>query len=507
MNFKCDNKELKAIASVYKYAINKTDESENNRQNILKEINLNYNNFNFSNLIEYREKLCNFAFSIIESFEKESILFFAEFLREQYCNNEFPKRMLDHYMSITEAGIYIQKIALQKNCSFRKTASFNRSRLCLLLETLFMYELLDMKIKFSINNSYVCNFESLFLPLAEDEIDSYFEKYDLYFRVEKPEERMVYNPQLREYLLKKKLTPAAIYLDADHVLKEVLGFTYSDIDTVVNNIEKQIHKFNISKKCLTGQHHVRIKKEELVNLFTGLVNKDSMESMLSHLSLNMCIEKNIDSSNRMLELRCIVEDGDVLSFGLCTIKECLLILKAISLPGHFPNEIGITKDKNALFGEFQNKLSQYFSYMVGDLFQQNGFHVPLKESGLIKVELNTIQLSNKKLIFKDIDVLALDVVNKKLYNCELKYYKVKIDYQSMLTDALENKKYENFLKRQRILEDNKEQILEEIFGITNLEGYCVCPIVITSRVNNNTKQVPEYSFEELKRKVLNKEVL
>mgnify|MGYP003158424839 FL=1 len=507
MNFKCVDKDLKVIASIYKYAIKETDESQKNRQYILKEINLNNNNFNYCNLTEYKEKLYDFAFKIIESFEKESILFFAEFLREQYCYNQFDKRMLDHYMAITEAGIYIQKIALKNNCSFRKKASFNRSRLCLLLETLFMYNLLDMKIKFSINNSYVCNFESLFLPLAAEEINSYFEKYDLYFRVKKPEEWEVYNPQLRKHLQKKRLTPATIYQDADHVLKEVLGFTYSDIDIVVSNIESKIYKFNISKKCLNGKHHVRIKKGELVNLFTNLVNKDNMESMLSYLSLNMCIKNNIDPSNRMLELRCIVEDGDVLSFGLCTIKECLLILKAISLPGHYPNEIGITKNENELFCEFQQKLSQYFSYIVGDLFQQNGFHIPLKKSGLINVDLKTIQLSNKKLTFKDIDVLALDVVNKKLYNCELKYYKVKMDYHSMLTDALESKKYESFLKRQKILEDNKEQILNEIFGITNPEGYCVCPIVITSRVNNNTKQVTEYSFEELKKKVLNKEVL
>ena len=507
MNFKNIDKEFKVIESVYKYAIKQTNESKENMEDILKSINLQQYNFNFDNLKEYREKLYELAVSTVESFERDSILFFAEFLREQYCTNEFPQKMLDHYMSITEAGIIIQKIALNKNCSFRKGANFNRGRLCHLLETLFMYDIIDMKIKYSVNNLYSCDYENLICPLDGEEIELYFKKYDLYFRVQKPEERQVFDTNLKNYLEKRRLTPANIFQDADGTLKVILGFTYSDIDNIVTNIEERIRIFNMKEKCLYGQHHIRINKNKISELFRDLIDKENMDSLLRYLSLNRCIHGNTDTDSRMLELRCITEIDEYLSFGLCNIKECLLILKAISLPGHYAKEIGITKDKNEMFGEFQQKLSNFFSYMVGDFLQHYGYVLPLKESGLIRVELNTIQLSDNKLTFKDIDVLALDPINKRLYNCELKYYKVKMDYQSMLTDALENKKYQNFLKRQAILEENKDEVLLELFGIQDTINYSVCPIVVTSRVNHNTKQVTEYSFEELKKKVLNKEIL
>ena len=63
------------------------------------------------------------------------------------------------------------------------------------------------------------------------------------------------------------------------------------------------------------------------------------------------------------------------------------------------------------------------------------------------------------------------------------------------------------MKRQAILEENKDEVLLELFGIQDTINYSVCPIVVTSRVNHNTKQVTEYSFEELKKKILNKEIL
>lgn len=507
MNQKETKKVLRTIVSVYDYAKVESSESKKNREYILKKMELSAENFDFDKLEEYTQFLHQYAIKIIESFKKEDIIFLTEFIREQYCFNEFPEKMLYFYMRITEVAIYIQKIALQKKRKFKEVGNFNRNRLCELIEILFMYDEIKIKSEYAINNNYRCSFEELFLPLSDNEIEEFFEQYDLYFRVKKPEERKVYDNNLKKYLERKKLTPERIYKDADIILKEILGFTYTDIDNIVKYIDYKINIENLKEKCLYGEHHVKIKKDKFYELFKEIISIENLNSLVEFLSLNRCIERNLEISNRMLELRCIIEDDEKLSFGLCNLKECLLILKVISISGHYPKEIGIQEEQNKKFTEFQSRLTKYFSYLVGDLMQHYGFKLPIGKNGLIKVDLNTIKLSNKKLNFKDIDVLALDYVNKRLYNCELKYFKVKMNYKSIKTDALEEKKFKNFLDRQKQLEENKEQILKEIFGVIDTDGYSIIPVVITSRVNHNTKQIIEYSFEEFRRKIINKEII
>lgn len=494
------------INSVIKYCIyHDTNEYVDIRKSIIRELGIT--NFNIEDLKEYENKLWRMITQHAIRFNKDDILYFAEYLREHYNLKLYPKNHVFSYVQLNEVGIYIQKVVienLEKMGSGRNI--FSRGNICQFIETIIMYDELIKKIEYMKNNLFECTYENLFEPIEDEKIDEFFDGHELYFNAEKIEDMVVKNTDLNNWLDRRGLLPKKIYKNADLLLQKAIGFTYSDIDTILM-YANELEPYNVTQK------HIRIFKDRFINIFLKYnISKDNLDNVIKYLSINECIN-NRKSSNRMLDLRCIIEsekDGiTILNFGLKTFYESLGILKRISITGHFWNEIGIEEKNKDLFTLPQQQMSTFFSYLIGDMMENGGYVLPKKQSGLIEVEINEIKLPDKKLHFDDIDVLALDVKNRILYNCELKYFKAKMDYTSITTDGLNNKKYNSFMNRQKEIEnmENKKKIIYEKFNITDGDNYVVKPIVITSRMNFNRKEIIEYSFEEFKRKILQGQVL
>lgn len=491
---------MKVIFNALRYCIFESSESKRNKKNIQDQ--LNFSGFLLSDLEFYKNKLWELIMKSIRSFKKNDVAFLSEFFREHYCCNKYPVEVADYMAKINEIGICIQKAMFDIDVPFNSNGIFNQERLKIVLEAVMMFIELNKKIEFMKNKTLNVSSDNLFEPIESNIINNYFKGYDLYFRETKIEDMKVTNSNLNDWLCKKKLTPAHIYNETNGRLMDIFGFTYGDIDSLLNNLAR------LKKRPFQyTPNHINITKKQLCNIFSDIINVENMCNIITFLSINKCFEQDLLVSNRILELRCIIEDKDRLNFAICTLYECLQIFKKISISGQFFKELGIDERYKSDFTLSQQKLSTFFCYVVADLFDKYGYKVPKKENGLVKVEINTIQVVQKKLTFKDIDVLALDKKRKILYNCELKYYKAKMNFSDFTTDALENKKYKNILERERKINQYKAEIISTMFDVSGGSEYDIKSILITSRQNYNSKSIQAYNFEEFKNMLMKPDAL
>lgn len=475
------------------YCIYESTDRVKNRDIILKKMGLDSKTYCWSKLDDYLLQIESLALQIIKNNSTERIVLYSEFMRESYSNGDFPKEKLQYYISIDDASVWIQKMLVNNENHLN---SVQVQDLLLLYELFFVYDEIEKKKEFSVNNlDYICEYTELLEPIDNHQLDEFIDNTALYFNAVKIEESELINEQLKEKLKKRKLLPHLIFEKNNDVLKNAVGFTYRDIDTFIERLKEVINS-DVEPRCLFNKHHVRISKQRLVLEMTKYIPEDNVCSIIRILSINENVNLNSNITVRDLEIRCIFERDDNLSFGVNTIIKSLLMIKSMSICGHFPKTLNITKEKNDKFVSAQSDFSTYFSYYVGDQLEYFGYLLPKAHDGTIKVEIKKIMLSSKILDFNDIDVLALDVRNKCLLNLELKYFKGKVYYESVMTDGMDNKKYCNFMKRQMILEKNMSEILTNLFGVVDTNGYSVVPIVVTSRVNVNQKEVDEFSLEE-----------
>ena len=311
------------------------------------------------------------------------------------------------------------------------------------------------------------------------------------------EEESVINEKLYSKLEKRKLLPKLIYEKNNQNLLSLMGFTYSDIDVLINDFkEKLINRHG--DRCIYNQNHVRIAKGRLFAIFKKKINEANFKKIIEFLSIKPYSKGQRNDLVRELEIKCIYEYENELCFGYNTFIKSLWLIKVLSICGHFPEVFGFTNKQNQVFVDAQSDFSTFFSYYIADFLSQKGYILPIKND-CIEVEIKNITLSSgEKLHFNDIDVLALNEKKKILYNLELKYFKGKVYYRAVFTDSLETKKLNSFLERQKILQANLADILLEKFGIVDSRGYIVKPVYITARPNNNTKEIEEYDYNTFK---------
>lgn len=505
MKSKVDERYVNATYAAYKVMEKHIKNDHIDRDYILKKIDLDQSNFQFENLEKYRNQLLDFATGLIDSSPKESLLFFAEFLREAYTLNENIQHLYT-YLSLCDIAIYIQKITLDPKRKINENTTFEMFNMFCIAESLYMCLAIEQKIDYKKNkhfSEYRCNLNELFYEVENLNVDNFFDQNIKYFGSIKIEEMNLYNEKLDNYLRLKELTPDMIYASANNTLEKLFGFNYSDIDKFV------FHLAEVLKDCeeVIYKHHVKIDREKLISLFNSKIPPEKLLNILDYLSINKCIKTIQNPDLRTLELRTIVEEKNVLKFGMNSVLESILIFKAISIQGHFYKEIGLKEKEKNLFNQFQNKFSTFFCYVVGDLLDNYGFIQLRDESNNIKVEIKELKLPDGSIFIEDIDVLALDERNKILYNVEIKYFQGKVNYTSILKDPLSMKLYKSFMERNKIISNNKSQIISNLFNIQDPFEYKLKPLIITSRAAQTIKEVTMYSFEELKENLIEGKVL
>lgn len=450
----------------------------------------------------YRKALWKMISNKVILFNREILIYIAEFLREMVCMNNFPRNSLELMMEINEIAIIMQKAIFDNWESFtNKTWYINPNYLNELRELLYLYKRIIQNIAYARINNIAIEIDNLFEIIEDEELDNYFIEYDKYFRTLKLENETIDNKELNEYLHSKKLLPHQIRKSGNHAIESTLGFNYDDLELLKENI-------CILKNYETVAHHFCIKKEKFIEMFSNYIDFERVESIVKYLSINHLYGANEKPGIRDIELRCISEQNGNLYFGLYNLFESIDIFQNIGISGHFIKELGIPEKEKSRFSKLNDKFSTFFSYKIADLLNSSGYVLP-KKDGIIQVELCEIEIdSNKVLKFKDIDVLAVDTQNSILYNFELKYFKLNLAYSKLKKDKFNENLFKSFICRNERIEENKGKILEKLFGINNGGEYKVKPVLITSRTNyKSRKDISYYNFESFKEKLRLKEVL
>lgn len=504
-----NEKTKEVITNIYQYMIKKKSAAKINQQSITKELGISADNLCLEDI---KNDLWDHIIDKIQYFNKDDLLFLAEYMREDFSARLYSVDRMDHFAEMNEIAIYIQKIVLNNETTFNKHSYINKARLDYLMECFMAYGNIKTKIEFSKRNALAISINNIFEPIEDEKVGEFFQGYNLYLNSTKIEDIEIESPKLRQYVASLQVTPDEIYKQANPVIEDIMGFHYDDVDYLMNNSHTLLRNTSCAYDT-ENRLHIKIKKTDFIDHFKDNINEKHLTKILEYLSINHCLSDG-KKTNREVELRCITEEDGVLSFALRTFVECLGIFKRITITGHYMEEptYSYQKEKlkkhNADLIKQQQSMSMYFSYVVAELFDKYGYLIAKDSNGYPSVDIKEITVNGSKLVFNDIDVLAFDKNTNTLLNCELKYFKVKMDYAGLTKDSLESEKYKSLLKRENILKDNKKAIVKEVFGL-NIpeESISVKSIIITTRQNYNKREITEYNFEVFKQYLINKKPL
>ena len=506
-----DQKTKEIVNNIMNYVIGKgaSDEIKKNQHSVTKALSLSADNLCLESI---KNDLWQHILDRIKCFNRDELLFLAEFMRESFSARLYPVALLDQFATINDIGIYISKIVLGNEILFNNRSYINIARLKYLIDCIIFYDNVKTKIEYTKRNTLSVTIDDIFEPVKNEVVDDFFQGYALYLNSIKVEDMEISNPKLRQYLTDIHLTPEEMYKQANPVIEDIVGFNYDDVDYLLYKIPYMMLNTTYSSDR-ENRFHIKIKRIDFIHFLKNDISENHLIKVLEYLSINHCINDG-KHSNREVELRCITEDNGVLSFAIRTIVESLGIFKRITITGHFMDEVTYSYQKAKLelhstdLIKQQQAMSTYFSYVVAELFETYGYLIAKDSNGYPAVDIKDITVNGSKLVFNDIDVLAFNKNTNTIINCELKYYKVKMDYAGMTKDALDKEKYESLLKRETTLKNNKSAIVNTVFGLSIPDSSIeVKSIVVTSRQNYNTKNITEYNFEEFKRKLLNNEKL
>ncbi len=181
-----------------------------------------------------------------------------------------------------------------------------------------------------------------------------------------------------------------------------------------------------------------------------------------------------------IELRPFYYNNETIYLTRQETLQALKIFKNLILSEHFIEYYNLENNKK-LFQAAQNKITKFFSYKIADILKQHNFLVPQNGNGEIIVDI--IENNTKYGEINDIDVLALNLKDKILYNIELKYFKPAINYNNLFKDSFDNKYINNTLDREKKLIYAKEYILNKYFNInSDFDEFSIKSIMIISRV-------------------------
>ena len=506
-----DPKTKEIVNNIINYVIGKdaSDEIKKNQHSVTKALALSADNLCLESI---RKDLWEHILDRTKYFNRDDLLFLAEFMRESFSARLYPVALLYQFATINDIGIYISKIVLGNGLLFNNRSCMNLSKLKYLIDCIIFYDNVKTKIEYTKRNTLSVSIDDIFEPVKNEVVDNYFQGYTLYLNSIKVEDIEIKNPELRQYLTDLHLTPNEIYKQANPVIEDIIGFNYDDVNFLINMIPHIMLNTSYSSDK-ENRYHIKMKKNDFIDYFKDYISEEHLINVLKYLSINHCLNDG-KHNNREVELRCITENDGVLSFAIRTILECLGIFKRITITGHYMDEVTYSYQKTKLelhstdLIKQQQSMSTYFSYVVAELFETYGYLIAKGSNGYPAVDIKDITVNGLRLVFNDIDVLAFNKNTNTIINCELKYCKVKMDYAGMTKDALDKEKYESLLKRETTLKNNKSAIVKEMFGLSIPDSSIeVKSIVVTSRQNYNKKSITEYNFEIFKRKLINKEEL
>lgn len=275
---------------------------------------------------------------------------------------------------------------------------------------------------------------------------------------------------------------------SNETIFKYFGFKISDLQTMIDRILNDEVLDNYGEENKITKHSIIIKQRQFKSIFENDICPDNINNIIKQLSINYLMNKIEKPKLRSIELRPIFMSGENLYFGKCDLLNYITVLKNIIISGHYGKELALEeemiKNYESDMLNMQKQMSEYLSYKVADVLINEGVEVLRNEDDEVWVDVQEFDIDGKRLIFNDIDVLAVNREKKEVYNIELKYYKIQYDeFVKSNNNSLDFKrKHGNtFNKRYKKLEQYKSQILKKYFKIYDGDNYSIRNLMITSR--------------------------
>ncbi len=535
----------------------------NYRQKFLKCINVSKSYYTHDELPELIDDIHLFIQEQALKFNKYVLLFVGEFFREEYALNRHNNKLMYTYIDLNEIGTVLQNIALisdKLDNSTKVYINYNYLSKFIKFVNISIHLVNNIEYYYYCGNEEnlkeLYNVEKLMSKIEDKEIDDYFLKMKRYNGSKKLEEETIYHKPTLDFLESERILPKDIINKFNNALSEILGFDNIDLECfyfllytvfiVEDGLnELYINKFkNYRKKFAYGKRHIYISKNQLIDIISEYeVNfidifiesfKDKTDRK------NFCIKDKVHkileffmfiseekflcySTIRNNDLGCFVNtkesEDNFICFSIENLNYATLTFKGLSFNinllkskiVNINNRLDPLLEKNNLFDSIKKDMDIFFSYKIADLLRRHGYKIPLvqvkdKKSNIKCYENDTEQIIHVeirkigKLKFEDIDAIALDLKNKTIIHIDMKNIKTSMSYKEIKHNKIPKKKVESFLERAKIIEDNKEYILKELFGVENGVEYKLKNIIVTSRPIKNIVQenLISIDYEEFK---------
>ena len=230
-----DPKTKETVNNIMNYVIGKgaSDDIKKNQQSVTKALALSADNLCLESI---KNDLWKHILDRIKYFNRDDLLFLAEFMRESFSARLYPVALLYQFATINDIGIYISKIVLGNELLFNNRSCMDLPKLKYLIDCIIFYDNVKTKIEYTKRNTLSVTIDDIFEPVKNEVVDDFFQGYALYLNSIKVEDMEISNPKLRQYLTDIHLTPEEMYKQANPVIEDIVGFNYDDVDYLLYKI-------------------------------------------------------------------------------------------------------------------------------------------------------------------------------------------------------------------------------------------------------------------------------
>lgn len=410
----------------------------------------------------------------ISRYDKNGIYILSEFLREDYCRKTYKKSDFHTMTEINEIGIIIQMMITEDDYKLYGKRKIDKHLLDILENIkIFLIGMANMDFNLKINT--IDDLKALFLPNSENNLNefmdgTFIEQDSL---KEKFENSDINHDDTKKYLELMQLNTKSLKKNLFNEISSELGFNYSEFSYFKNEF-----KYLNDCRIANGQNtHEKVLKDKLYEALSKQLDRCVFDKIIDCFNLNRYSSEF--PNPRKMEILCFYQESEYILFATSCVLEVLEIFENLILSGHFGDEIGYGISET-IESQYQNKLTQYFSYYCADLLHSKGLELPITNNGSFLVEIMDIGSKSNKVVFNDIDVLALDNKNMKMYNFELKYYKPALKHKKMIQSTIKKNLKKNIRERETKIIENKKEIGLELFS-KDTSNYEVISAIITAR--------------------------
>ncbi|MCE5169901.1 hypothetical protein LQV63_11320 [Paenibacillus profundus] len=361
------------------------------------------------------------------------------------------------------------------------------------------------------------NLSDMIKTRIENEKLDWFHSYYEVKELLKPEEIEFDDEQINYYLQNRKMTTSQIKKEVNGELHKLFGFSTLDLkkfrDKCIRVAEKngQILEFTSRIQGMA----MKVCFVFIEQLSSIEVDKEIIENIRKNITYIPTYRKGnplIELLDPYMDYKFLFEYENLIAFGVLDSGNSISIFDNLSVTDHYIQDI-FGERATTPFKKAQEKIASLMAYKIAYHFDKiNDYYVPKIHNGIPNINIKIIQGNGvrKRIVdvhnqdLGDVDVIVVDIINKKIFNIEIKYYKPSTGFIEILKK--DKKIFEDITKikkRSQWIKENTDTLITA--WELPLYEYLIETIVVTARPNyfgkelEKQEQVIYKTFDEILR--------